>query len=138
MRNGRRPLLAILDLLRERVSSLNLHIQWLRQVNDDALPVWLVLDSHSVHSMGSVKGSAEEMGTHLTFAPPAAADELQPLDRTVFGTTKVACRWLFWKLITEDPMMDINRQTPVRFLIRPSEQVGPSKTNARTAIVPRR
>jgi hypothetical protein len=43
--------------------------------------------------MGSIKECAEELRIHLMFIPPGNTDELQPIDRAVFGIMKAVCRF---------------------------------------------
>jgi hypothetical protein len=67
-------------------------LAWLRGVYGDGLPLWVVLDCYSVHKQQAAKDSAAELGIRLLFIPPGLTDELQPLNRFVFGVMKANCR----------------------------------------------
>ena len=58
-------------------------------------PLELILDLHSSHRTSAVKTLAENLGIRLHYVPPGATDELQPLDRRVFGALKATARRLF-------------------------------------------
>jgi hypothetical protein len=49
---------------------------------------WLILDCSSVHRSAEIKQYAAELGIRLWFIPAGHTDELQPLDRAVFGAIK--------------------------------------------------
>jgi hypothetical protein len=44
--------------------------QWLRYVYDNGLPVWLVSDSYSAQTSGSIKGYTEQLGIPFLFILP--------------------------------------------------------------------
>ena len=48
----------------------------------------LIIDTYAAHRSGKVKAKALELGIELIFIPPGSTDELQPLDRKVFGVLK--------------------------------------------------
>jgi hypothetical protein len=65
-----------------------------------------------------------------------ATDELQPNDSAVFGTMKATCRRVFRKHIADGPMIAVNHQVSVQFLIRTREQVS-FAVLTRMVLVPR-
>ena len=56
---------------------------------------------HSSHRTEIVKELAKNLDVLLHFIPPGATDELQPLDRRVFGVLKATARRLFRERPTE-------------------------------------
>lgn len=66
----------------------------LRELFSDE-PLDLILDVHSSHRTDAVKRLAENLAIRLHYVPPGATDELQPLDRRVFGALKATARRLF-------------------------------------------
>jgi hypothetical protein len=48
-------------------------------------PIELILDFYTVHRSAEIKQYAAELGIRLWFIPAGRTDELQPLDRVVFG-----------------------------------------------------
>jgi hypothetical protein len=55
-------------------------------------PPDLVLDCYSVHRAPEIRTHAESLGIRLWFIPAGHTDELQPLDRAVFGALKATFR----------------------------------------------
>jgi hypothetical protein len=96
---------------------------WLRGQRDEGNPVWLILDCYSVHRQETIRAHAEELGIHLLFIPPGLTDELQPLDRFVFGVMKGTCRRLDRLHRECDPAAATNQQIAAAFLIRAWEGV---------------
>jgi hypothetical protein len=62
-----------------------------------------------------VKCYATELGVNLLFIPLGLTDELQPLDRFVFGLTRANCRRLYHPHVTE--LSTMNKQTTFVFLV---------------------
>ena len=58
-------------------------------------PIYLVLDSYSVHRSIEIKSKADELKIELIFIPPGMTDRCQPLDLRVFGTLKSISRRLY-------------------------------------------
>jgi hypothetical protein len=77
------------------VDTFHAYLQWLRQFYGDQEPIHLILDCYSVHRSAATRGFAAELGIFLHFIPPGWTDELQPLDRYIFGALKSTCRRLF-------------------------------------------
>jgi hypothetical protein len=71
------------------------YLHWVRSLYDDAEPIHLILDAYSVHRAESSRRLASSSGIHLHFIPAGWTDELQPLDRYVFGALKAIGRRLF-------------------------------------------
>ena len=80
--------------------SFSLYLMHLRETFGDQ-PLHLLLDMHSSHRTEIVKELAKNLDVSLHFIPPGATDELQPLDRRVFGVLKATARRLFRERPTE-------------------------------------
>jgi hypothetical protein len=96
-------------------------LAWLRGIYDDAAPLWLVLDCYAVHRQQSMKNFAAELGIHLLFIPPGLTDELQPLDRFVFGVMKAHGRRMY--RVHAAAIEPTNKPMAAAFLIRAWEAV---------------
>jgi hypothetical protein len=68
---------------------------WLPGQYLDTAPIHLILDLYSVHRCEASRACAIELGIVLHFIPAGWTDELQLLDRYVFGVLKSICRKLF-------------------------------------------
>jgi hypothetical protein len=80
--------------------------------------IWMLLDCHSVHRAKAMRRHARELGIHLLFIPPGLTDELQPIDRFVFGAMKATCRRLYRLHGQSDPSCPITQRLAAGFLIR--------------------
>jgi hypothetical protein len=78
------------------------YLQQLRDVMGDG-PIHLLLDSYSAHRTIPVKATAISLGITLHFIPPGLTDELQPLDRTLFGVLKSQAKRLFHERFRSNP-----------------------------------
>ena len=74
--------------------SFQKYLMHLREEFGDA-PLDLILDLHSSHRTSDVKTLAESLDITLHYIPAGATDQLQPLDRRVFGALKAIARRLF-------------------------------------------
>jgi hypothetical protein len=97
--------------------------RWLRSCYNDGAPIWLILDCYSVHRQETMRKCAQELGINLVFIPPGLTDELQPLDRFVFGVMKATCRRLYRLHCDGNPGAKMNWHTATAFLIRAWEAV---------------
>jgi transposase len=77
------------------------YLTWLRSLYADNDEIHLVLDCFSVHRSREARELADELRIRLHFIPPGWTDELQPLDRYVFGALKSMCRRLFQRYCQE-------------------------------------
>jgi hypothetical protein len=96
-------------------------LAWLRGGYDDGQSIWLILDCYPVHRQEAMKQWPAELGINLLFILPGLTDELQPLDRFVFGAMKANCRWMYRVQVAEEGMM--NKQVAASFLIRAWERI---------------
>ena len=74
--------------------SFQKYLMHLRELYGDD-PLDLILDLHSSHRTNDVKILAASLDITLHYIPAGMTDELQPLDRRVFGALKSAARKLF-------------------------------------------
>ena len=63
-------------------------LMWLRQTYGTDDKLYLILDCYSIHKEEAIRTISQTLNIELIFVPPGATDELQPLDRYVFGTMK--------------------------------------------------
>lgn len=68
------------------------YLMWLREYYADDDRIYLIMDGYSVHRTQKIKELASNLNIELLFVPPGATDELQPLDRCVFGAMKGIAR----------------------------------------------
>jgi hypothetical protein len=66
---------------------------------------------------------AEELGIHFLFIPPGLIDEFQPLDRSVFGALKAACRRRRGLHYRSNPFCLRHKKIAAAFLIRAWEGI---------------
>jgi hypothetical protein len=100
-------------------------LSWVRSLYDDGDPIWVVLDSYSVHRSAATKEYAAAIGINLLFIPPGMTDEFQPLDRYVFGVMKSNCRRTYRLFVQANPGAIVDQQMAAAFLIRAWEAVSP-------------
>jgi hypothetical protein len=84
-------------------STCPVFIEYLRKIRDyfdDHDPIWLMLDSYSVHRSPEVREYARSLGIILLFVPPGMTDALQPLDRSIFGAMKQEARRLWREYVS--------------------------------------
>jgi hypothetical protein len=81
------------------------------------LPLHLILDCYSVHRSEEITRYAERLAIRLWFIPPGHTDELQPLDRTVFGSMKAVFRCIFEEQRRQSPNDRITKWGAVQILM---------------------
>jgi hypothetical protein len=86
-------------------------LTWLRGICDDGEPLWLILDCYAVHRQEEMKCYAIELGINLLFISPKLTNELQPLDRFVFGVKSANCRRLARDHVSELDAMNVQIAT---------------------------
>jgi hypothetical protein len=96
---------------------------WLRSLCPDGEPIWLILDAYSIHRQETIRAYAEDLRIHLLFVPPGLTEELQPLDRFVFGAMKGTFRRLYRLHCEFNPAAAIDKEIVTGFLIRGWESV---------------
>jgi hypothetical protein len=90
------------------------YLQWLRAQYDDTERMDLILDCFSVHRSRETHECAKRLKIQLHYIPPGWTDELQPLDRYVFGALKAICRRLFCRHCQESDA-NVRRPDAARF-----------------------
>jgi hypothetical protein len=110
-------------------------LNWLRGVYDDGEPIWLILDCYSVHRQDAMRQQAQDLGINLLFIPPGLTDELQPLDRFIFGAMKATRRRLYRMHSDWNPEVVMNKEMAAAFLIRAWEAVSPEVLNDARALI---
>jgi hypothetical protein len=79
-------------------------------------PLDLVLDCHAVHRSPEIRGHAASLGIRLWFIPAGHTDELQPLDRAVFGALKAKFRRRFQLECRQDPHHRVTKSAAIEIL----------------------
>jgi hypothetical protein len=79
------------------------YLRHVREYEPSGRRLVLILDAHPSHCTGSVKREARSLNIRLIYIPPGATDEMQPLDRKVFGALKSEARRLFRQSAAENP-----------------------------------
>ena len=67
-------------------------LMWLREFSHDDEKIYLILDCYSVHRAREMRELAQTLNIDFVYVPVGATDELQPLDRYVFGAMKSIAR----------------------------------------------
>ena len=95
----------------------------LRERFPDDDPVWLVLDCYSAHRDKETLTLADSLGIKLIFIPAGFTDELQPLDRSVFGVLKGYLRRMWRERFIDNPETKFNKALAVELLIPAWEKI---------------
>jgi hypothetical protein len=83
---------------------------------DPEHPLHLILDCYAVHRAVQIKAHAKKLGIKLWFIPAGYTDELQPLDRAVFGVLKAIFRRRFEELCRQSPNGRVTRSIALEIL----------------------
>jgi hypothetical protein len=86
-------------------------------------PIHLVLDCYTAHNTGRIRKVAEQLGITLHYIPPGLTDELQPLDRKMFGVLKAKAKALFRRRLHDDPSAKRTKRDGVADMIRAWENL---------------
>jgi hypothetical protein len=89
-------------------------------------PFDLILDCYSVHRTPEIKRYAKARGIRLWFIPAGHTDELQPLDRAVFGAIKAIFRRRFEALRRESPNGRVTKSVAIEILLDIWEKLSPA------------
>ena len=68
------------------------YLMWVREFYGDDEKLYIVLDCYSAHKTDDIRKLAQTLNMELVFVPPGMTDELQPLDRYIFGAMKSIAR----------------------------------------------
>jgi transposase len=100
------------------VDTFRQYLEWLRGFYGDSDPIHLILDAYSVHRSQDTRNIARELNIELHFIPPGWTDELQPLDRYIFGAMKSICRRLFQRFCLRSEDGHVKTRDAIQFLIQ--------------------
>lgn len=95
----------------------------LRERFPDDKPIWLVLDCYSAHREETTRKLAQSLQIHLKFIPAGFTDELQPLDRSIFGVLKSYLRRMWRERFIDNPDAKFNKAVAVELLIPAWERI---------------
>jgi hypothetical protein len=87
-------------------------------------PLDLVLNCHTVHRSPEIKHHAASLGIRLWFIPAGHTDELQPLDRAVFGTLRAKFRRRFQLECRQHPHHRLSKSGSIEILRQIWERLG--------------
>jgi hypothetical protein len=73
-------------------------------------PFHLILDKYAAHRTNQVQALAADLGITMHLIPASCTDQLQPLDRRIFGILKAKARAKFYNAIGNDPGKVFERQ----------------------------
>ena len=101
-------------------------LMWLRELygGDDRLS--LILDCYSIHKEQEISDLSQALNIELIFIPPGATDELQPLDRYIFGTMKGIAKRKWRQLYDIGDRQKIGKTEMAQIVIASWEAVGPN------------
>ena len=105
--------------------TFRLFLMSLRERFADDDPIWLVLDCSSAHRDPQTKTLARSLNINLIFIPAGFTDELQPLDRAIFGVLKSHLRRLWRERFTDNPEAKFTKRVAVELLIPAWERISP-------------
>jgi hypothetical protein len=99
------------------------HLRFLKQQLPGDDPIDLMLDCYSVHRNQRIRDAAADLGIVLKFVPAGMTDELQPLDRAVFGIMKSALIRMWRQYCADCETPRLTHQVGGQFLVRAWEMV---------------
>jgi hypothetical protein len=95
-------------------------LDWLRKHSRGRIPrerrLHLIVACSSVHRSDDIKRYATRRGIQLSFILAGFTDELQPLDRDVFGAIKAMFRGIFERLLGQSPNRRVTKATAMQIL----------------------
>jgi hypothetical protein len=94
----------------------------------------LIMDIYRVHVMPAVKRRAHLLGFKVHFIPAGRTDQLQPLDRTVFGCLKATARSLYCRFVHDAPGAKVTPEDAVEIFQRSWETLSGGALEAAWAI----
>jgi hypothetical protein len=83
----------------------------------------LICDLHALHLTTDIEQFAARLDIELRYIQPGAIDQLQPLDRMVFGALKSASRRLFRRSGSANPELKHRQRDAVRDMIEAWERL---------------
>jgi hypothetical protein len=92
------------------------YLEWL--ADRDHRPIVLSWDLYAAHRDATVQTLASRIGIRLEFLPAGQTDELQPLDRRVFGNLKQRARRRFNHEILQGPENNLNIAWAIQILVK--------------------
>jgi hypothetical protein len=104
------------------ISTFHHYLSWLAKQYETEIKsghtLHLILDLFAAHRAEKIKKYARTLGIRLWFIPAGYTDELQPLDRGVFGAMKARFRRLFEEALRECLGNRIGKLEAIQILIR--------------------
>ena len=102
------------------------YLVWLRQFYRDVVPISVLLDCYSIHRRQDITAFARDrLNFHFQFIPGGCTDDLQPLDRAVFGSLEATAKRL-WRLMDEKGERErMGKKEMIQILIPAWEKISP-------------
>jgi hypothetical protein len=91
--------------------------QYREKITPDC-PLDLVLDCYAIHRSAKIRDHAASLAIRLWFIPAGHTDELQPLDRAVFGALKVTFRRRLELECRQHPQHRVTKSGAIEILIQ--------------------
>jgi hypothetical protein len=102
------------------IKTFRQYLDWLAMYYEDEIAagywIQLILDLYPVHRSDQIKKYAKARHIRLWFIPAGFTDELQPLDRAVFGAMKAMFRRLFEEVWRGTPDKRASRLAAIQLL----------------------
>ena len=95
----------------------------IRQQYPDNDPLFIIVDSFSVHKAQSAMTLAAELNITLKLIPPGMTNLLQPLDLRIFGVLKSIGGAHLRRMVQESPYEKIGMKRAVSVLVRAWSQL---------------
>ena len=93
------------------------YLEFLRKHFNDNEKIYLIVDLYKAHHTQQILEYANQLNIDLIFIPAGLTDELQPLDRLVFGSLKATARRLFKKAYNENPNKKFDKEAAIQHLL---------------------
>ena len=110
--------------------SFETYLKFIRQQFSDDDPIYLLLDTYTVHKLACVRELAAGLNIHLRFIPAGMTDKYQPLDRRVFGALKSTAKRYIYREMATNPTARIGMPKAIAILIRCWESLSPAVINS--------
>ena len=99
------------------------YLRMIRQQYPDNDPLFIIVDSFSVHKAQSAMTLAAELNITLKLIPPGMTNLLQPLDLRIFGVLKSIGGAHLRRMVQESPYEKIGMKRAVSVLVRAWSQL---------------
>jgi hypothetical protein len=106
------------------------YLQRIRDQVPNGEQIFLICDIHASHRASCVKSLAATLNITLLYIPAGRTDQLQPLDRVVFGALKSEARRLFRRRTSHDPELKRSKRDAIADLVAAWDMLTPATLEA--------